>query len=160
MAKDKGQVRRVLQILSAEDQETLAILHDPPRMEELLRRHETLAEVEAAGIAGGRSAALGVTDLTRPPLAGLRVFPAALDELTELPGAVREALLRVHLPALLAAPREGLALTQLFQGLWLTVCTVDGAEYRIIYRIDGPEAGVTVLMVGTWESLEERLEEA
>ena len=58
MAKDKGQVRRVLQILSPEDQETLAILHDPPRMEELLRRHETLAEVEAAGIVGGRGGPL------------------------------------------------------------------------------------------------------
>lgn len=159
MAKDKGQVRRVLQILSAEDQETLAILHDPPRMEELLRRHETMAEVEAAGIAGGRSAALGVTDLAQPPLAGLRVFPAALDELTELSTAVRDTLLRVHLPALLAAPEGGLALTQLFQGLWLTVCTVDGIDYRIIYQNDGPEAGITVLMVGTWESLEERLEE-
>jgi hypothetical protein len=53
MAKDKGQVRRVLQILSPEDQETLAILHDPPLMEELLRRQETLAEVKAAGLTGG-----------------------------------------------------------------------------------------------------------
>jgi hypothetical protein len=159
MAKDKGQVRRVLQILSAEDQETLAILHDPPRMEEVLRRHETLAEVEAAGIAGSRNAVLEGIDLAQPPLAGLRVFPAALDELAELSTAVRDNLLREHLPALLAAPQDGLALAQLFQGLWLTICTVDGIDYRIVYQIDGPERGITVLMVGTWESLEERLEE-
>jgi hypothetical protein len=159
MAKDKGQVRRVLQILSAEDQETLAILHDPPRMEEVLRRHETLAQVEAAGIADSRNAAPEGTDLTQPPLAGLRVFPAALDELTELSTAVRDTLLQERLPALLAAPQEGLALTQLFQGLWLSICTVDGIDYRIIYQIDGPDRGITVLMVGTWESLEERLEE-
>ena len=33
MAKDRGQVRRVLQILGPEDQETLTILHDPPLLE-------------------------------------------------------------------------------------------------------------------------------
>jgi hypothetical protein len=159
MAKDKGQVRRVLQILSPEDQETLAILHDPPRMEELLRRHETLAEVEAAGIVGNMGSPLAGVELSLPPLPGLRVFPAALDELTGLSVTVRDTLLQVHLPALLAAPQEGLALTQLFQGLWVTICTVDGIDYRLVYQIDGQEAGVTVLMVGTWESLEQRLEE-
>src|SRR6266850_313846 len=136
MAKDKGQVRRVLQILGPEDQETLAILRDPPRMEEVLRRHETLAEVEAAGIVGGMGG-----------------------QLAGLPATVRDTLLQVHLPALLAAPQEGLALTQLFQGLWVTICTVDGIDYRMVYQIDGPEAGITMLMVGTWESLEQRLEE-
>jgi hypothetical protein len=159
MAKDKGQVRRVLQILDPEDQETLAILHDPPRMEELLRRHETLAEVEAAGIVGNMGSPLAGVELSLPPLPGLRVFPAALDELTGLSVTVRDTLLQVHLPALLAAPQEGLALTQLFQGLWVTICTVDGIDYRLVYQIDGQEAGVTVLMVGTWESLEQRLEE-
>ena len=141
MAKDKGQVRRVLQILGPEDQETLAILHDPPRMEELLRRHETLAEVEAAGIVGGMGGPLVGTDLSQPPLPGLRVFPAVLDELAGLPATVRDTLLQVHLPALLAAPQEGLALTQLFQGLWVTICTVDGIDYRMAYQIDGPEGG-------------------
>jgi hypothetical protein len=159
MAKDKGQVRRVLQILGPEDQETLAILHDPPRMEELLRRHETLAEVEAAGIVGGMEGPPLGTDLSPPPLPGLRVFPAVLDELAGLRATVRDTLLQVHLPALLAAPQEGLALTQLFQGLWVTICTVDGIDYRMVYQIDGPEAGITMLMVGTWESLEQRLEE-
>jgi hypothetical protein len=159
MAKDKGQVRRVLQILGPEDQETLAILHDPPRMEELLRRHETLAEVEAAGIVGGMGGPLVGTDLSQPPLPELRVFPAVLDELAGLPATVRDTLLQVHLPALLAAPQEGLALTQLFQGLWVTICTVDGVDYRMVYQIDGPEGGITMLMVGTWESLEQRLEE-
>ena len=159
MAKDKGQVRRVLQILSPEDQETLAILHDPLRMEELLRRHETLAEVKAAGLAGGAGGPLATTDLFTTPLPGLRAFPAALDELTGLPAAVRDTLLRAHLPALLAAPHEGLALTQLFQGLWVSICTVDGSDYRIVYETDAQEAGMTMLMVGAWESLEERLEE-
>jgi hypothetical protein len=159
MAKDKGQVRRVLQILGPEDQETLAILHDPPRMEELLRRHETLAEVEAAGIIGSMGGLLVATDSSQPPLAELRVFPAALDELAGLPAAVRDTLLQVHLPALLAAPQEGLALTQLLQGLWVTICTVDGIDYRMVYQIDGQAAGITMLMVGTWESLEQRLEE-
>jgi hypothetical protein len=153
MAKDKGQVRRVLQILSPEDQETLAILHDPPRMEELLRRQETLAEVKAAGLVGGVVAPRAGTDLP-----GLRVFPAALDELVELPAAVRDTLLQVHLPALLAAPRDGLALTQLFQGLWVSICTVDGIDYRIIYETNPQDVGITMLMVGAWESLEERLE--
>jgi hypothetical protein len=160
MAKDKGQVRRVLQILSPEDQETLAILHDPPRMEELLRRHDTLTEVQAAGLVGGVEGSLVGTDLSQTSLPGLRVFPAGLDELAELPATVRDALLRIHLPALLAAPREGLALTQLFQGLWVAICTVDGIDYRIIYEIDAQEAGMTLLMVGAWESLEQRLEEA
>ena len=159
MAKDKGQVRRVLQILGPEDQETLAILHDPPLMEELLRRHETLAEVEAAGIVGSRGGMLEGTDLTQPPVPGLHLFPAALDELTGLSTAVRDTLLQVHLPALLAAPQEGLALTQLFQGLWITICTVDGIDYRMVYQIDEQEAGITMLMVGTWESLEQRLEQ-
>jgi hypothetical protein len=159
MAKDKGQVRRVLQILAPGDQETLAILHDPPRMEELLRRHETLAEVEAAGIASNIGGPLAGTDPLLPPLPGLRVFPAALDELTGLSATVQDTLLQVHLPALLAAPQEGLALTQLFQGLWVTICTVDGIDYRMVYQIDGQGAGVTMLMVGTWESLEQRLEE-
>jgi hypothetical protein len=158
MAKDKGQVRRVLQILDPEDQETLAILHDPPRMEELLRRHETLAEVEAAGIIGSMGGLLVATDPSQPPLAGLRVFPAALDELAGLSATVRDTLLQVHLPALLAAPQEGLALTQLFQGLWVTICAVDGIDYRMVYQIDGRETGITMLMVGTWESLEQRLE--
>jgi hypothetical protein len=158
MAKDKGQVRRVLQILDPEDQETLAILHDPPRMEELLRRHETLGEVEAAGIIGNMGGLLVATDPSQPPLAGLRVFPAALDELAGLSATVRDTLLQVHLPALLAAPQEGLALTQLFQGLWATICTVDGTDYRIVYQIDGQGAGITMLMVGIWESLEQRLE--
>jgi hypothetical protein len=153
MAKDKGQVRRVLQILAPEDQETLAILHDPPRMEELLRRHETLAQVDAGSPLAGSDPALS-------PLPGLRVFPAALDELTELPPTVQAALLHEHLPALLAAPQEGLALTQLFQGLWVTIYTVAGVDYRMVYQIDGQEVGgVTMLMVGTWESLEQRLAE-
>jgi hypothetical protein len=159
MAKDKGQVRRVLQILGPEDQETLAILHDPPRMEELLRRHETLAAVEAAGIVGGMGGPLAGTDLSQPPLPGLRFFPAALDELAGLSATVRDTLMQVHLPTLLAAPQEGLALTQLFQGLWVTICTVDGTDYRMVYQIDGQEVGITMLMVGTWESLEQRLEE-
>jgi hypothetical protein len=160
MAKDKGQVRRVLQILDPEDQETLAILHDPPRMEELLRRHETLAEVEAAGIVGNTGAPLAGTNPSPPPLPGLRIFPAALDELTGLSASVRNTLLQVHLPALLAAPQEGLALTQLFQGLWVSICTVDEIDYRMVYQIDGQGAGITMLMVGTWESLQRRLEEA
>src|ERR671922_2839395 len=155
MAKDKGQVRRVLQILSPEDQETLAILHDPPRMDELLRRHETLTEVTAAGIVGEP---LARTDLSQTPLPGLRAFPAALDELAGLPATVRDTLLRVQLPALLAAPREGLALTQLFQGLWVAICTVDGTDYRMVYEIDAHEDGMTLLMVGAWESLEQQLE--
>ena len=159
MARDKGQVRRVLQILSPEDQETLAILHDSPRMEELLRRHDTLAEVETAGIVGNRGGGLEGTGLVQPPLSGLRVFPAALDELAGLSTMVRQTLMQVHLPALLAAPQEGLALTQLFQGLWVTLCTVDGTDYRMVYQIDEEEAGITILMVGTWESLEQRLEE-
>jgi hypothetical protein len=159
MAKDKGQVRRVLQILSPEDQETLAILHDPPRMEELLRRQETLAEVKAAGLAGGVVAPMAGTDLSQQLLPGLCVFPAALDELSELPATARDALLQVHLPALLAAPHEGLALTQLFQGLWVAICTVDGIDYRMVYEFDRQEAGITMLMVGAWESLEQRLEE-
>ena len=159
MAKDKGQVRRVLQILDPEDQETLAILHDPPRMEELLRRHETLAEVEAAGIVGNTGSPMAGTDPSLMPLPGLRIFPAALDELTGLSASVRNTLLQVHLPALLAAPQEGLALTQLFQGLWVSICTVDEIDYRMVYQIDGQGAGITMLMVGTWESLEQRLEE-
>jgi hypothetical protein len=159
MAKDKGQVRRVLQILSPEDQETLAILHDPPRMEELLRRQETLAEVIAVGLVGGVGAALAGTDLFQKPIPGLQVFPAALDELAGLPTAVRDTLLQVHLPALLAAPRDGLALTQLLQGLWVSICTVDGIDYRIVYETNPQDAGIILLMVGAWESLEERLEE-
>jgi hypothetical protein len=159
MAKDKGQVRRVLQILSPEDQETLAILHDPPRMEELLRRQETLAEVKAAGLAGGVIAPRAGTDCFQQSLPGLRVFPAALDELAGLPTTVRDMFLQVHLPALLAAPREGLALTQLFQGLWVSICTVDGIDYRVVYEAEPQDAGITMLMVGAWESLEARLQE-
>jgi hypothetical protein len=102
---------------------------------------------------------LAGTDFSQPPLPGLHVFPAALDELAGLSNAVRNALLQVHLPALLAAPQEGLALTQLFQGLWVTICTVDGIDYRMAYQIDEQEVGITILMVGTWESLEQRLEE-
>lgn len=159
MAKDKGQVRRVLQILSLEDQETLALLHDPPRMEELLRRYETLSEVQAAGPIGGMADPLAGTDLSQPSSPELRVFPAALDELEGLPTTVRDILLQVHLPALLATPHEGLALTQLFQGLWVAIYTMDGTDYRLVYEIDAQEAGITLLMVGTWESLEQRLEE-
>jgi hypothetical protein len=159
MAKDKGQVRRVLQILSLEDQETLALLHDPPRMEELLRRYETLSEVQAAGPIRGMADPLAETDLSQPSLPELRVFPAALDELEGLPTTVRDILLQVHLPALLATPHEGLALTQLFQGLWVAIYTMDGTDYRLVYEIDAQEAGITLLMVGTWESLEQRLEE-
>jgi hypothetical protein len=128
-------------------------------MEELLRRHETLAEIEAAGIVGNMGGSLAGTELSLAALPGLRVFPAAFDELTGLSVTVQDTLLQVHLPALLAAPQEGLALTQLFQGLWVTICTVDGIDYRMVYQIDGQEAGVTMLMVGTWESLEQRLEE-
>ena len=159
MAKDKGQVRRVLQILSPEDQETLAILHDPPRMEELLRRQETLAEVKAAGLAGGVVVPLTGTDFSQKPLPGLRVFPAALDELAELPAPVQDTLLQMHLPALLAAPQDGLALTQLFQGLWISICTVDRVDYRIVYETDPQDTSMTMLMVGSWASLEERLED-
>jgi hypothetical protein len=159
MAKDKGQVRRVLQILSPEDQETLAILHDPPRMEELLRRQETLAEVIAVGLVGGLEAPLTGTDLFQKPIPGLQVFPAALDELAGLPTAVRDTLLQVHLPALLAAPQDGLALTQLLQGLWVSICTVDRIDYRIVYETNPQDAGIIMLMVGAWESLEERLED-
>lgn len=153
MAKDKGQVRRVLQILSLEDQETLAILHDPPLMEELLRRQETIAEVRAAGLPGEAGELLTGVELA------VRVFPAALDELSGLPSVVRDALLETHLPSLLAAPQEGLALTQLFQGLWIALCPVDGVDYRVVYECEPQEAGVTLLMVGTWSSLEERLED-
>jgi hypothetical protein len=158
MAKDKGLVRRVLQILSPEDQETLAILHDPPLMEELLRRQETLADIRAAGLTGGLIAPWPEAEASPQVPAGLRVFPAVLDELAELPPAVRQALLQVHLPALAAAPQEGLALTQLFQGLWVCICTVNDVDYRIIYEIAPPSTGVTVLLIGTWESLEGRLE--
>src|SRR5687768_16174917 len=153
MAKDKGQVRRVLQILSPEDQETLAILHDPPLMEELLRRQETLAEVRAAGLPGEVGEPLEGLELA------VRVFPAALDELSGLPAVARDTLLETYLPSLIAAPQEGLALTQLFQGLWLGLCPVDGVDYRVIYECEPQGAGVTLLMVGTWSSLEERLED-
>jgi hypothetical protein len=152
MAKDKGQVRRVLQILSPEDQETLAILHHPPVMEELLRRQETLAEIMAAGLRGGVVESLPGMALP------VRLFPAVLDELTVLPEAARHTLQHSHIPALVAAPQDGLALTQLFQGLWVSICTVDSREYRIVYDIDRHDASVTLLMVGNWASLEERLE--
>jgi hypothetical protein len=152
MAKDKGQVRRVLQILSPEDQETLAILHHPALMEELLRRQETLAQVRAAGLPGGVGEALsGMT----PPV---RVLPSALDELRGLPEGVRDRLVRTHLPTLAATPQAGLALTQLFQGLWVSICTVDGVAYRLVYQPEPDEAAVTLLMVGVWASLEEHLE--
>jgi hypothetical protein len=158
MAKDKGLVRRVLQILSPEDQETLAILHDPPLMEELLRRQETLADIRAAGLMGGVVAPSTGAECSPQAPTGLRVFPAVLDELAELPPAVREALLQVHLPALAAAPEGGLALTQLFQGLWVSICMVNDIDYRIIYEIDPPGIALTVLLIGTWKSLESRLE--
>jgi mRNA-degrading endonuclease RelE of RelBE toxin-antitoxin system len=152
MAKDKGQVRRVLQILSPEDQETLAILHDPPVMEELLRRQETLAEVKSAGLRGGVIESLPGMALP------VQLFPAVLDELSALPDTARHTLEQSHLPELVAAPQEGLALTQLFQGLWVSICTTDSSEYRIVYDIDRHDASVTLLMVGNWASLEERLE--
>jgi hypothetical protein len=152
MAKDKGQVRRVLQILSPEDQETLAILHNPPVMEELLRRQETLAEVKAAGLHGGVVESLQGMELP------VRLFPAVLDDVTALPDAARQTLQQRHIPALVAAPQDGLALTQLFQGLWVSICTVDGSEYRVVYAIDRHDSGVTLLMVGNWANLEERLE--
>ena len=158
MAKDKGQVRRVLQILSPADQETLTILHDPPRMEELLRRQETLAEVKAAGLAGGVAAPLAETALSQEPMPGLRIFPAALDELAGLPTPVRDTLLQAHLPVLVATPQGGLALTQLLQGLWVSICTVDNIDYRVVYETDPQDGLVTILMVGVWESLERRLE--
>ena len=151
MAKDKGQVRRVLQILSPEDQETLAILHDPPLMEELLRRQETLTEVKAAGLPGVIGETLAGVELP------VRVFPTVLDELAGLPTAVRNTLLQTHLPKLAAAPQEGLALTQLCRGLWVSVCTVEAIDYRIIYEIDSQHAVVNVLLIGTWEDLETRL---
>ena len=151
MARDKGQVRRVLQILSPEDQETLAILHDPPLMEELLRRQETLTEVKAAGLPGGIGETLAGVELP------VRVFPAVLDELAGLPTVVRDTLLQTHLPGLAAAPQEGLALTQLFRGLWVSLCTVDAIDYRIIYEIDSQHASVNVLLIGTWDDLETRL---
>jgi hypothetical protein len=157
MAKDRGQVRRVLQILSPEDQETLAILHDPPRMEELLRRQETLAEVKAAGLAGSVTTPT-FSQLAPQALPGLRMFPAAVDELAGLPATVRDTLLQHHLPALLATPQGGLALTQLLQGLWVSICTVDSVDYRIVYEPDPQNTGLTMLMVGAWASLEERLE--
>jgi hypothetical protein len=158
MAKDRGQVRRVLQILSPEDQETLAILHDPPRMEELLRRQETLAEVKAAGLAGSVGTPTSGGRPAPQSLPGLRMFPAAVDELAALPATVRDTLLRHHLPALLAAPQGGMALAQLLQGLWVSICTVDSVDYRIVYEPDPQNTGLTMLMVGTWASLEERLE--
>ena len=151
MAKDKGQVRRVLQILSPEDQETLTILHDPPLMEELLRRQETLTEVKAAGLPGVIQETLAGVELP------VRVFPAVLDELAALPLVVQDTLLHTHLPTLAAAPQEGLALTQLFHGLWVSVCTVDAIDYRIIYEIDSQHTAVNVLLIGTWEDLETRL---
>jgi len=126
-------------------------------MEELLRRHETLAEVEAAGIVGGMGGPLVETDLSQPPLPGLRVFPAVLDELAGLPTAVQDTLLQIHLPRLAAAPQEGLALTQLFHGLWVSICTVDTIDYRIIYEIDLQGVVVNVLLIGTWEDMETRL---
>jgi hypothetical protein len=151
MAKDKGQVRRVLQILSPEDQETLAILHNPPLMEELLRRQETLTEVKTAGLPGVLGETLAGEELP------VRVFPAVLDELAALPIAVQDTLLQTHLPTLAAAPQEGLALTQLFHGLWVSLCTVDAIDYRIIYEIDSQHTAVNVLLIGTWEDLETRL---
>jgi hypothetical protein len=128
-------------------------------MEELLRRHDTLAEVEAAGVVSGAAGQLTGLDFSPPSIAGLHVFPAVLDELAGLSNTVRDTLLQVHLPALVAAPQEGLALTQLLRGLWVSLCTVDGDDYRIVYQIDGHEAGITILMVGIWESLEQRLED-
>ena len=152
MAKDKGQVRRVLQILSPEDQETLAILHNPPLMEELLRRQETLAEVKAAGLPGGVGEA--VAGVVLP----VRVFPTAIEDLRALSDAAQDHLLRVHLPALSTAPQEGLALTQLFQGLRVAIYTIDAIDYRLIYAMNPEDASVVVLMVGVWASLEECLE--
>lgn len=152
MAKDKGQVRRVLQILSPEDQETLAILHNPSLMEELLRRQETLAQVKAAGLPGE----LGdtVAGIALP----VHVFPTVREELQALPDTARNRLLRLHLPALSTAPQEGLALTQLFQGLRVAIYTIDAIDYRLIYEINADDASITVFMIGVWASLEERLE--
>jgi hypothetical protein len=93
------------------------------------------------------------------PLPGLRVLPAALDELAAMPPTVRDTLLDRHLPTLLAAPRDGLALTQLFQGLWVSICSVDCIDYRVVYEVEPPETGITILMMGTWASLEDRLGE-
>ena len=157
MAKDQGHVLRVLQILSPEDQETLAILHDPPLMEELLRRQETLTQVRAVGLSGGVPESLMQEDLPWGALQALRVFPTVIEELQGLPAAARETLLRTHLPTLIAAPQEGLALTQMFHGLWVSMCPVEGIEYRIIYEIDSRDTSLTVLLIGVWESLERRL---
>jgi hypothetical protein len=159
MARDKGQVRRVLQILSLEDQETLALLHDPPRMEELLRRQEALAAGKATELASDLVAPLAETNLTRQAFPGLRILPAALAELADLPATVRDTLLQTHLPALLAAPQDSLALTQLFQGLRVSICPMDRMDYRIVFEADPQDTGMTILMVGHWESLEERLQE-
>jgi mRNA-degrading endonuclease RelE of RelBE toxin-antitoxin system len=120
-------------------------------MEELLRRQETLTEVKAAGLPGVLKETLAGVELP------VRVFPAVLDELAELPRAVQDTLLQTHLPGLAAAPQEGLALTQLFHGLWLSICTMDTIDYRIIYEIDSQQAVVNVLLIGTWEDLETRL---
>ena len=151
MAKDQGQVRRVLQILGPEDQETLTILHDPPLMEELLRRQETLAQVKAVGLAGGVDQPLPGVELP------LRVFPAVIEELEGFSPHAREQLLRVHLPTLGARPQEGLALTQLLRGLWVSVSTIGDIEYRLVYQADLESGLVTVLMIGTWAGLAERL---
>jgi hypothetical protein len=158
MARDRGQVRRVLQILSPEDQETLAILHDPPRMEELLRRQAALAEGEATARGSDFITAPAEADLLQQALPGLYLLPAACTELAGLPVMVRDTLLHRHLPALLAAPQDGLALTQLFQGLRVSICPIDHIEYRIVYEASPHEAAMAILMVGTWASLEERLD--
>jgi hypothetical protein len=152
MAKDKGQVRRVLQILSPEDQETLAILHNPPVMEELLRRQETWAEVKAAGLPGV------VGDAVAGVVVPVRLFPTVLEDLRALPDAVQDTLLEAHLRALSTAPGEGLALTQIFQGLRLAIGTIEAVDYRLIYAMNAEDASVTVLMIGVWASLEEHLE--
>ena len=107
--------------------------------------------MEAVGLAGGVDQPLPGVELP------VRVFPALIEELAALPPPAQERLLHVHLPTLVARPQEGLALTQLFRGLWISVSIIDDIEYRLVYHVDLESGLVTVLMIGTWAGLAERL---
>jgi len=128
--------------LGPEDQETLAILHDPPGWKSCYAGHETLAEVEAAGIVSGMGGPLVETDLSQPPLLGLRVFPAVLDELAGLPPRCETPSCRCICHYCWRHPRRVWRSPSCFRVCGFTICTVDGIDYRMVYQIDGPEAGI------------------
>lgn len=83
--------------------------------------------------------------------------PAASRDFGKLVPSLQSELKTKQFPILQQNPRSGKPLHGMFKGLWKYPFSFKGISYRIVYIIDEGRIVVTLIMIGSRESIYKRL---